>query len=135
MALAMLLSPWFAARGVALGLGVGEIVGTAVYLSFLVDRLLQRKAGSGLLRNFMTALVAFSSSGAVGFVLDRLIAPHGWLGLVVFGSAWSIFAAAGAYRLVLSRAQQARLREVLTTLLRAARARWSVKSANPADIG
>jgi O-antigen/teichoic acid export membrane protein len=35
MGLAILLAPWFQARGVAAGLGVGEIAGIAVYLSLL----------------------------------------------------------------------------------------------------
>ncbi|MGO8918771.1 MAG: lipopolysaccharide biosynthesis protein, partial [Stellaceae bacterium] len=58
MGLAMLLAPWFGTQGVAIGLGVGEIIGVAVYLSLLVDRLLQRKAGTGLLRNFWTTLLS-----------------------------------------------------------------------------
>lgn len=135
MGLAMLLVPWFGTRGVATGLGVGEIVGTAIYLSLLVDRLLQRKAGTGLLRNFTTTLISFSGSAAAGYLLRRVIEPRGWFGLVAVGAAWTIVAAAGAYRALLSRSQQARVIEAAAGLARAIRAKSPPKNANPADIG
>jgi O-antigen/teichoic acid export membrane protein len=127
MAFAILLAPWFGGRGVATGLGVGEIVGVAVYLSLLVDRLLERKAGTGLLRNFCTTLLSFSSSAACGYLLDRLIEPRDWFGLVEFGVAWSIPAAAGLYLIFLSAPQQARVTGAALCFVRSRRAKWSVK--------
>lgn len=135
MGLAAVLAPWFGTRGVATGLGVGEIVGTAVYLSLLVDRLLERESGTGLLRNFAATLFSFSASAGVAYALHQLIEPRGWFGLIAFGAAWTIAAAAGAYRLLLGRTQQARVMQTAGALFRSMRAKSPAKNANPVDIG
>ena len=122
MSFAIFLAPWFGTRGVAAGLGVGEIVGVAVYLSLLVDRLLERKAGTGLLRNFWTTLLSFLSSAAAGYLLDQLIGPRGWFGLVELGFAWAIPAAAGAYWTLLSGTQKARVTGAAVSFVRSRRA-------------
>ncbi len=121
--LATLLAPVFGARGVGAGLGAGEIVGIGVYLSLLVDQLLERKPGSGILRNFCTTVVSFSSSAACGYLLDRLIAPRGWLGLLGLACAWGIPAAAGAYSLLLTGSQKARVTAAAVGFVRARRAK------------
>jgi O-antigen/teichoic acid export membrane protein len=118
MALAVLLAPRFDARGVAAGLGMGEIVGIAVYLSILVDRLLDRNPGSGLLGNFGSAVLAFLGSAASGYLLDLLIKPDGWFGLVALGLAWAIPAAAVVWWTFLSGPQQARVTAAAATFLR-----------------
>ncbi len=136
MALAVLLAPWFGARGVATGLGVGEIIGTAIYLSLLVDGLLDRKAGTGLLRNFGRTLASFSGSAAAGYLIYRLVEPRGWFGLVALGVVWALPAAAAAYWLLLSRERRARaIDAVVGGVTRATRARSSIKNARPADVG
>jgi O-antigen/teichoic acid export membrane protein len=118
MVLAVLLGPSFGPRGVAVGIGVGEIIGVAVYLSLLVDQLLERKPGTGLLRNFWTAIFSFLSSAACGYLMLRLIEPHDWLGLVELGVAWAIPAAAGVYMIFLSGQQQARVTGVAVSFVR-----------------
>jgi O-antigen/teichoic acid export membrane protein len=135
MALAGLLAPWFGVQGVAAGLGVGEIVGVAVYLSLLVDRLLERKVGTGLLRNFWTTLASFSSSAACGYLVDRLIEPRDWLGLTELGVAWTIPAALGVYLIFLSRPQKAQVIGAAVSFVRSIRAKACVKNANRADFG
>jgi O-antigen/teichoic acid export membrane protein len=132
MGLALLLAPRFEARGVTIGLGVGEIVGFAVYLSLLVDGLLGRHSGSGLLRNFWTTLLSFLSSGAVTYALHWLIEPRGWLGLVELCGAWTIPAAVGLYLILLSRAQQARVICAATSFVRYMRTKPSIKAAKAA---
>jgi O-antigen/teichoic acid export membrane protein len=122
MVLATLLAPSFGTRGVAAGLGIGEIVGVAVYLSLLVDRLLGRELGSGLLRNFWTTVLSFSSSAAAGYLLDRLIEPRGWFGLVELGCAWAVPATAGAYWTLLSGPQKERVNAAAVGFLRSRRA-------------
>jgi len=131
---AILLGPWFEARGVAAGFGAGEIVGVAVYLSLLVDRLLERNPGSGLLRNFWIAALAFLGSAGTGFLLHRLIEPSGWLGLIGFGVAWSVPAAAGAYWTLLSKPQQARVVGAAASFARLARGRSPLRNADPVDF-
>jgi O-antigen/teichoic acid export membrane protein len=133
--LAILLGPWFQTRGVATGFGVGEILGIAVYLSLLVDRLIQRKAGSGLLVNFCITALAFLGSAAAASLIQRLIEPRGWFGLIGLGVAWTLPAVAGAYLTLLSRAQQARFIGVLAGFLRSAKARSPLRNANPVDFG
>jgi O-antigen/teichoic acid export membrane protein len=133
VALAVVLGPWFLARGVATGFGMGEILGVAVYLSVLVDRLIQRKAGSGLLLNFSITTLAFLVSAASALLISRLIEPHGWVGLMSLGVAWTLPAAAGAYWTLLNRAQQARLTNALASFLRSVRARSPLRNANPVD--
>jgi O-antigen/teichoic acid export membrane protein len=133
--LAILLGPWFEARGVATGFGVGEIVGVALYLSLLVDHLIERKPGSGLLRNFCITTLAFLVSAAVAFLLDRLIAPRGWLGLIELGIAWTVPAAVSAYFTLLSRPQQARVIGIAVSFVRSIRVRSSLRNAKPVDFG
>jgi O-antigen/teichoic acid export membrane protein len=133
--LAVLLGPWFLARGVATGFGLGEILGVAVYLSLLVDRLIQRKAGSGLLVNFSITTLAFLGSAASALLIYRWIEPHGWFGLIGLGVAWTLPAAAGAYWTLLNRAQQARLTSALASFVRSVRARSPLRNANPVDSG
>jgi O-antigen/teichoic acid export membrane protein len=133
--LAILLAPRFQARGVAAGLGVGEIVGIAVYLSLLVDPMLERKTGTGLLRNFGISLLSFLASAASGYVVRELIGPHGWLGLLEFGFAWAIPAAVGAYWIFLGKQHRARVTEAVTNFVRSRRAKPPVKNANPAQFG
>jgi len=132
LGLALLFGPWFEARGVAAGFGAGEIVGVAGYLSLLVDRLLERKPGTGLLRNFSIAALAFAVSAAAGFLVQRLIEPNGWFGLIELGIAWTVPAAAGAYFTLLSRSQQARAIGAVGTLARSIRER-SAKPSTLAD--
>lgn len=134
MSLATALAFSFETRGVAAGLGVGEIVGTAVYLSLLSDRLLERKTGTGLLQNFWITLLSFSSSAAIGYLLYRLIEPRGWFGLMAFGCAWAVPAAAGAYWTLLTGQQQARVLAVAASLFRLGRSRSAIKNAKPADL-
>ena len=119
MGLAFLLAPRFGTLGVAFGLGVGEIVGVAVYLSLLVDRLLGRRAGTGLLINFCVSLASSLGSAALGYLVDRLIEPQGWLGLAELGIAWSLPAAGGLYLVVLSGSQKARVSAALLGFIRA----------------
>jgi O-antigen/teichoic acid export membrane protein len=133
--LAMLLAPWFGTLGVATGIGVGEIIGVAVYLSLLVDRLLERQAGTGLLRNFWTTLLSFVGSAASGYLLHWIIEPRGWFGLVEFAIAWSIPVAVAAYAILLTRPQQARVIGAAVSFARSLRVRPAMKNANPADIG
>ncbi len=135
MGIAILLAPWFQTRGVAAGLGAGEILGVAVYLSLIVDRLLRRRAGTGLLRNFWATLVTFLGSAAGGYLLHRLIEPHGWFGLVALGVAWSIPATVGLFWILSSGAQRARAMSAAAAFVRLLRARSPLKGANPADIG
>jgi O-antigen/teichoic acid export membrane protein len=135
MALAILLSPWFEARGVAAGVGAGEIVGVAVYLSVLVDQLLGRSPGSNLLRNFWTTLLAFLSSVAIGYLIYWLTVPRGWFGLVEFGALWAIPAAAGMYWVLLTGRQKARVVSAAASFVRFRRAKLWAKSANPLDFG
>lgn len=116
--LAILLAPRFGARGVAAGLGAGEIVGVAVYLSLVVDQMLERQTGTGLLRNLWNTLLSFSTSAACGYLLHRLIEPRDWFGLAAFGFAWTILAASGAYFMFLNRPQQARVTEAALSLVR-----------------
>lgn len=135
MGIAALLAPWFGARGVATGLGVGEVIGVAGYLSLLADRLLERKSGTGLLRNFSITVLSFLSSAASGYLLYWLIEPRSWFGLVEFGLAWAIPAATAAYWILLSGPQQAR---VTGTAINFVRSKWlksSMKNAKPADLG
>lgn len=122
MALAVMLAPWYGVRGVAVGTGAGEIVGVAIYLSLAVDRLLEREARSGLVRNFWTTALSFSSSAGCGFLFYRLIEPNTWLGLVEFGLAWAIPAAAGMYLVLLNGPQKARVTAAATSLVRSRRA-------------
>jgi hypothetical protein len=135
MGLALLLGPSLETRGVATGLGVGEIVGIAVYLSILVDRLLERPAGTGLLRNFAITLGAFSSSAGAGYLLDRLLEPRGWFGLLELSIGWAIPAAAGVYWILLSGEQQARVTRAVLNFLRTLKPKAAIKNANPADLG
>jgi O-antigen/teichoic acid export membrane protein len=132
---AILLAPFFAARGVAAGLGIGEIAGWAVYLSLLVDRLVHRKPGTGLLWNIGVALLAFLSSAATGYLLDLLIEPHGWFGLIELGAAWAISAAIGVYWGFLSGPQQARVAAVVSGFVPSRKPKSNIKNANPADLG
>jgi O-antigen/teichoic acid export membrane protein len=133
--LAILLAPRFQARGVAAGLGVGEIVGIAVYLSLLVDPLLERKTGAGLLRNFWISLLSFLASAASGYAVHELIGPHGWFGLLEFGFAWAIAAAAGVYWIFLTKPHRARVTAAATNFVRTRRPKSRVKNANPAEFG
>lgn len=126
MVLAYLLAPRFGARGVTAGLGAGEIIGVAVYLSLLVDRMLDRRAGAGLLRNFWATLFSLSSSAACGYLVERLLAPHDWLGLVGLGVGWTVPVAAGVYLLFLDGAQQQRVTGAAVSFLRS---RWAKSSA------
>ena len=118
MGFAILLEPPLGVHGVAIGLGAGEIMGIAVYLSLLVDRLLKRRAGAGLLRNFWTAVLSFLLSAAAGYAFHRLIEPRGWGGLIELGFAWSLPAAAGLYLLLLSGPQRARLTGAALSVIR-----------------
>jgi O-antigen/teichoic acid export membrane protein len=127
LGLALLFGPWFQARGVAAGFGAGEIVGVAGYLSVLVARLLGRKAGTGLLRNFSIAALAFLGSAAAGFLMYRLIEPRGWLGLIELGIAWTVPATAGAYFTLLNRPQQARAIGAAVTFARSITGRSSLR--------
>jgi O-antigen/teichoic acid export membrane protein len=133
--LAIVLAPWFGTHGVAVGLGVGEIVGIAVYLSLLVDRLLGRAAGMGLLPNFWASLLSFSSSAAAGYLIDRLIEPRGWLGLVELGFAWAIPAVAAVYGILLSGPQRTRVTGAPGNFVRRKTAKSLIKKAQPADLG
>jgi len=126
MALAFLFAPRFGARGVTAALGAGEIIGVAVYLSLIVDRMLGRRAGTGLLRNFWATLFSLSSSVACGYVVERLLAPHDWLGLVELGLGWTVPVAAGVYLLFLDGAQQQRVTAAALSVLRS---RWAKSSA------
>jgi len=135
LGLALLLGPWFEARGVAAGFGAGEIVGVAGYLSLLVDRLVGRKVGTGLLRNFSIAVLAFVSSAAAAFLIHRLIEPRGWLGLIELGILWTVPAAAGAYFTLLSRPQQARAIAAALSLARSIKGKASPRNAKPVDSG
>jgi O-antigen/teichoic acid export membrane protein len=135
MGLSILLAPFFQVHGVAIGLGVGEIAAIAVYLALLVDRLLERKPGIDLARNFGVSLLTFAASAAGSYLLYRVIDPHGWFGLVEFGCAWSIPGAAGLFWLLPSSAQQARAIATMVSFVRSKRARWRLKNANPADYG
>lgn len=119
MAIAALLAPWFGARGVAAGIGAGEIVGVAIYLSLLADRVIERKAGTGLLRNLKTTALSFAGSAACAFLLFRLIEPHGWLGLIELGAAYAILASVGAYWILLTPAQRARMTSTIAAFMRA----------------
>lgn len=118
MGLAIVLAPRLGTHGVAIGLGVGEIVGVAGYLSLLVDRLLGRKAGTGLLLNFLTSLLSFLGSASLGYLIDRLIDPDGWFGLLELGFLWSVPAAVGLYWIVLSEGQKARVAAAVASLVR-----------------
>jgi O-antigen/teichoic acid export membrane protein len=133
--LATLLGPWFEARGVAAGFGAGEILGVALYLSLLVDRLIERKAGSGLLRNFGISVLALLGSAAVGFLIHRLIEPRGWLGLITLGVAWGVPASAAAYCTLLTRTQQARMMAAALNFMRGAGAKSPRSNENPVDFG
>jgi O-antigen/teichoic acid export membrane protein len=126
MALAYLLAPRFDARGVTAGLGIGEIVGVAVYLSLLVDRMLDRRLGTGLMRNFWATLFSLSSSAACGYLVERLIEPRDWLGLVELGLGWTVPVAAGVYLLFLNGAQQQRVTGAAVSFVRS---RWAKSSA------
>ena len=127
MGLAVLLEPFLGVRGVAMGLGAGEILGIAWYLSLLVDRMLERRAGSGLLRNFCTSVLSFLSSAAAGYLLYRLIEPRGWFGLIEFGAAWSVPAALGLYWTLLNAPQRARFADAALGVIRS----WKPKKATP----
>jgi O-antigen/teichoic acid export membrane protein len=119
MGLAFLLAPRFGTLGVALGLGIGEIVGVAVYLSLLVDRLLGRHGGTGLVTNFCASLVSSLSSAALGYLLNRLIEPGGWFGLAELGITWSIPAAGALYLVMLNGSQKARVAAAVMSFVRA----------------
>jgi O-antigen/teichoic acid export membrane protein len=135
LGLAVLLAPWFEARGVAAGFGLGEVLGVAVYLSVLVDRLIGRKVGSRLLRNFSITVLAFLGSAACAFLIHRLIEPRGWLGLIELGITWTVPAAIGAYFTLLSKPQQARAIAALVGLARSLKGRLSLRNAKPVDSG
>jgi O-antigen/teichoic acid export membrane protein len=135
MGLAVLLAPRFGTRGVAVGLGVGEIVGMAVYLSLVVDWLLERKSGTGLLRNFCMSLLSFLGSAVSGYVVHQLIGPRGWFGLLEFGFAWAIPAALGVYWVLLSGPQKARVTAAATSVVRTRRARARTKNTTPGAFG
>ncbi len=119
MAIAALLAPWYGARGVAAGIGAGEIVGVAVYLSLLADRVIERKAGTGLLRNLKTTALSFAGSAACAFLLSHLIEPSGWIGLIELGAAYTGVAAAGGYWILLNRSQRAWLWAIAAAFVRA----------------
>jgi O-antigen/teichoic acid export membrane protein len=133
--LATALGSWFGTRGLAMGLGAGEIVGIAGCLSLLVDRLLERRIGTGLLRNFGITLAAFSSSAAFGYLLDRILAPHGWAGLIELSVAWSLPAIAVMGSTLSTRSQRLRLAGMTANFLRPLRPKSSMKNANSADLG
>jgi hypothetical protein len=114
---------------------VGEIAGIAVYLSLLVDPLLERKTGSGLLGNFWVSVLSFSASAASGYAVHEMIGPRGWFGLLEFGVAWAIPAAVAVYWLFLSRPRRARVMAAATGLVRSRRAKSRMKNANPAELG
>jgi O-antigen/teichoic acid export membrane protein len=135
MGLAALLVRWFEARGVAAGLGAGEIVGMAIYLPLAVDRILERKRGTGLVQNFWVTLGAFLGSAGSGYLIWRLLGPSGWLGLVEFGCAWAIPAAIGVYWTLVTREQKARMGAVAASFLRPRRAKPPGERASPADLG
>lgn len=118
MGAAAALAPWFGARGVAAGIGIGEILGVAVYLSLLADRVIDRPPGTGLLRNLRTTLLSFAGSTAVAFGLARLIDPRGWLGLIELGAAFTALAALAAYWLVLDRPQRTRVTAAAAAIVR-----------------
>ncbi|HKW55353.1 MAG TPA: hypothetical protein VJO12_16805 [Stellaceae bacterium] len=122
MGLAILLAPKFGAVGLAAGLGAGEIVGIALYLSLLVDRLLGHHGGAVLWRNLWTAFLSFLSSAALGYLLDLVLKPQGWFGLIELGSLWAVPAAAIVYRVFLSVPQQARVNAFAANFLRSRRA-------------
>jgi O-antigen/teichoic acid export membrane protein len=132
VSLAILLGPVFEARGVAAGFGIGEIVGVALYLSLLVDRLLERKTGSDVLKNFWITVLAFLASAALGLLIHRLVEPRGWFGLIGLGVAWSVPALAGAYWTLLSRAQQARVTGAAASFVLSIKAR--LLHENPVDL-
>ena len=127
MALAFVLAPRFGARGVTAGVGIGEIIGVAVYLSLLVDRMLGRRVGSGLLRNFWATLFSLSSSAACGYLVERLLTPHDWWGLVELGLGWMVPVAAGVYLLFLDGAQQQRVAGAAVSFVRSRGVKSSVK--------
>ena len=127
MGLAVLFEPFLGVRGVAMGLGAGEILGIAWYLSLLVDRMLERRAGTGMLRNFCISVLSFLSSAGAGYLLYRLIEPRGWFGLVEFGVAWSVPAAIGLYCALLTAPQRARFAAVAFGVIRS----WKPKKATP----
>jgi O-antigen/teichoic acid export membrane protein len=120
---AALLCPLLGARGVAMGLGAGEILGIAWYLSVLVDRMLGRRAGTGLLLNLSISLVSFFSSAGIGYVLHRLIEPRGWIGLVELGILWSIPTAIGLFFALPTARQRVRLADTMRAAIRA----WAPK--------
>ena len=130
---AVLLAPSLEARGVAIGVGFGEVLGVAVYLSFLVDRMLGRNAAMGLLRNFAATVLAFFGSAGACYLIDRSIGPRGWFGLIEFAVLWTFPAAAGLYWTLLNKEQRARVAARALGFFRARRAKPS--SANTADAG
>ncbi len=113
IALAVLLAPAFEERGIAAGLGIGEVLGIGIYLPLLADRLLHRRAGAVLLQNFGFTVASFASSMGLATIIRILIEPRGWLGLVEIGIAWTMIAGAGLYWLVLSGPQRQRLASAL----------------------
>jgi O-antigen/teichoic acid export membrane protein len=107
--LALLVGKWWDVRGVACGLGVGEILGIALYLPIRADRLLLREGRTGFLQNIRVTLLSFLSSAGVGYLMLRLVEPRDWLGLIELGLAWTIPAAAAHYCLVISASQRSRI--------------------------
>jgi len=121
MGMSSMLAPRLEARGVAAGLGIGEIVGIAVYLVILVDRLLDRKAGVDLLANFLITVLSFIGSAAIAYAINYLLNPRNWGGLVELGILWTLSAAAGGYWLVLSGRQREQMNATLSRVLRSMR--------------
>jgi O-antigen/teichoic acid export membrane protein len=129
----VLLAPPFEARGAAIGLGIGEVVGVAVYLSFLVDRMLGRNALMGLLRNFAATVLAFLASAGACYLIDHSVGPRGWFGLIEFAVLWTLPAAVGLYWTLLNGEQRTRVAARALGFLRSRRTKPS--GANTVDAG
>jgi O-antigen/teichoic acid export membrane protein len=123
MGLALLLGKWWGVRGVACGLGVGEILGIALYLPIRTDRLLLREGRTGFLQNIRVTLLSFLSSAGVGYLVLWLIEPYNWLGLIELGLAWTIPAAAAHYWLVIGASQRTKIMHSVADFVRSRRAK------------
>jgi O-antigen/teichoic acid export membrane protein len=121
--LALLFGTWLDVRGIALGLGIGEIVGVGFYLPALADRLLMRPRGTEFLQNLRVTLLSLSISAGLGYLMLRIIGPHNWQGLIELGIAWAIPAAAAHYWLVISASQRGRVASSVASYVRSRRAK------------
>lgn len=116
LALAAMLAPRFGALGVAVGLGIGEVIAVVLYLPNRTQRTVGIASGSLQAAATVRAMLAAVLGYGVGRLTALIIMPTDYGRLVVFGAIWTVIAGATAVFLLLNAEQRAVISRKLTAL-------------------